>query len=118
MSSGAVLTDGKSRFSGCGIYLQSTNDTVVTSNRIVNSNSDHGQPFTSGAVPTAIGLSGYGIAIISSNMIERCHHEIANIQTTATPRRGDTTILANNIVRKCRGGRASGWPMALLTGPQ
>lgn len=101
--SGSIRTDGRTTFYGCGIYLQTTNDAMVIGNRIVNTNTDRSQPFSGSAVPAAIGLSGYGNAIVSGNMIEGCHHGIASIQVTAQPRHGDTTVIADNIVRECRG---------------
>lgn len=101
--SGALLTDGRTRFYGCGIYLQTTNDAIVSGNRIVNTNTDRKLPFSGSAVPAAIGISGYGNAVVSGNIIEKCHHGIASIQTTAEPRRGDGTLIGGNLVRDCDG---------------
>ncbi|QPQ54425.1 right-handed parallel beta-helix repeat-containing protein [Allosphingosinicella flava] len=99
--SGAVLTDGRTRFYGCGIYLQTTNDIIVTGNRVVNTNSDRKFPFSGSAVPAAIGISGYGNAVVSGNLIDGCYYGIASIQTTARPRRGDATLIADNLIRNC-----------------
>lgn len=101
--SGSILTDGKTLFYGCGIYLQSCNDMIVTGNRIFRTNRDRRRPFSGSAVPAAIGISGYGNAVVTGNVINTCHHGIASIQTTAQPRSGDGTIIANNLVRDCDG---------------
>lgn len=101
--SGSIRTDEGSTFYGCGIYLQSANDMIVTGNRIIRTNTDRRRPFSGSAVPAAIGISGYGNAVVSGNIIDTCHHGIASIQTTALPRRGDATIISNNLVRNCDG---------------
>lgn len=101
--SGSVYTDGATIFYGCGIYLQSANDMIVTRNRVLGTNKDRRLPFSGSAVPAAIGISGYGNAVVSGNLIDTCHHGIASIQTTARPRRGDGTIVADNLVRNCDG---------------
>lgn len=101
--SGSIRTEGGTIFYGCGIYLQTTNDAIVCGNRIANTNTDRRLPFSGSAVPAAIGISGYGNAVVTGNIIDKCHHGIASIQTTARPRRGDATLIANNLVRNCDG---------------
>lgn len=101
--SGSIWTDGKTLFYGCGIYLQTCNDMVVTGNRILRTNKDRRLPFSGSAVPAAIGISGFGNAVVSGNIIGTCYHGIASIQTTAPPRLGDGTIIADNLVRDCDG---------------
>lgn len=101
--SGSIWTDGRTLFYGCGIYLQTCNDMIVTGNRILRTNKDRRLPFSGSAVPAAIGISGFGNAVVSGNIIEDCHHGIASIQTTAPPRLGDATIMADNLVRDCDG---------------
>lgn len=101
--SGSIRTDDKTTFYGCGIYLQSANDMIVTRNRILATNRDQRRPFSGSAVPAAIGISGYGNAVVAENVIDTCHHGIASIQVTAPPRRGDGTIIADNLVRNCEG---------------
>lgn len=101
--SGRIYTDGKTRFYGAGIYLQTANDVIVSRNRISRTNIDRRLPFSGSAVPAAIGISGYGNVIVSENIIDTCHHGVASIQTTARPRRGDGTIIADNLIRNCDG---------------
>lgn len=101
--SGSIWTDGKTLFYGCGIYLQTCNDMMVTGNRILRTNTDRRLPFSGSAVPAAIGISGFGNAVVSGNIIDTCHHGVASIQTTAPPEPGDGTIVADNLMRNCDG---------------
>lgn len=101
--SGSILVENKTIFYGCGIYLQASNDIIVTGNRIVRTNTARQFAFSSSAVPAAIGISGYGNAVVSANVIDTCYHGIASLQTTARPRRGDGTIIADNLIRNCEG---------------
>lgn len=101
--SGSIRSDGKTLFYGSGIYIQTSNDVMVIGNRITGTNLDRTKPFSGGAVPAAIGLSGYGNAIVLGNMIDGCHHGIASIQTTLQPRAGDGTIISDNMIRNCDG---------------
>lgn len=101
--SGSIRTIQNNIFYGCGIYIQSCNDLIVTGNRIFKTNTDRRKPFSGSAVPAAIGISGYGNGIVSGNIIDECHHGIASIQTTAQPRPNDGTTIADNSIRGCDG---------------
>jgi hypothetical protein len=98
--SGAIYTDGKTRFYGCGIYVASANHFSVIDNRVTNTNTDRNLPFSGSGVPAGIGISGYGDGLVRGNEIEGCYDGIASIQTLE-PEVGDKTIIENNIVRRC-----------------
>lgn len=99
--SGAIRTDGRTRFYGCGIYVQTSNDFLILGNRVRDTNTDRRLPFAGSSVPAAIGISGHGNGVVQANLIDGCFDGIASIQTTERPRAGDGTLIADNIVRRC-----------------
>lgn len=99
--SGAIRTDGRTRFYGCGIYVASANHFAVVGNRVFNTNMDRRLPFYGSAVPAGIGVSGYGDGIVRGNEIDGCYNGIASIQSTERGEPGELTRIEENIVRRC-----------------
>lgn len=96
--SGAVHTDGRTRFYGSGVYLQTSNDFIVRRNVIRRTNFDRRLPFSDHSVPAAIAVSGVVNGTIEENQIDQCHHGIASIGGGRSTRPTDRTSISRNVV--------------------
>lgn len=99
--SGAMRTDGKTRFYGCGIYVASSNHFTIVNNRVKDTNTDRRMPFSVSAVPAGIGVSGFGDGLIAGNVIDGCYNGIASIQATVPGSQEDRTEIRDNTIRRC-----------------
>ena len=96
--SGAVHTDGRTRFYGSGIYLQTSNDFTIRHNVVRRTNLDRRLPFSDQAVPAAIAVSGVVNGTIEYNQIDRCHDGIASIGGGRSTRPTDRTSISRNVI--------------------